>query len=72
LLGLEIEPASSGVKLLNNIPYGNDAKNKMDVYLPHDIKNAPVIFMVHGGAWRNGDKAYNSVVKNKVNRWVPK
>jgi len=31
-----------------------------------------VIFMVHGGAWRWGDKSAASVVENKVARWVSK
>lgn len=30
-----------------------------------------MIFMVHGGAWRFGDKTNAQVVKNKVERWVP-
>lgn len=33
---------------------------------------APVIFMVHGGARRTGDKAISRVVQEKVARWVPK
>lgn len=33
---------------------------------------APVIFMVHGGAWKVGDKKSQSVVENKVNYWVKK
>lgn len=44
----------------------------MDVYLPARVANAPTIFMVHGGAWRIGDKAARSVVDNKVKYWVPK
>lgn len=61
-----------GVKLLKDIPYGNHPKQKMDVYMPDKTKTAPVIFMVHGGAWKTGDKAYSRVVENKVSRWVPK
>src|SRR5579872_5306358 len=55
-----------GVQLLSNIPYGSDAKQRMDVYLPATPTKAPVIFMVHGGAWRFGDKAAQSLVENKV------
>jgi len=62
----------SGVKLIHDIPYGKDTKNRMDVYLPPHAKGAPVIFMVHGGAWRIGDKAAKAVVENKVGRWVTK
>ena len=62
-----------GVKVLHDIPYGNDGKQRMDVYLPRDArKGAPVILMVHGGAWRIGDKASRAVVENKVARWVPR
>ena len=48
--GLESSPVFSGSKILQDIPYGEDDTNKMDVYLPSHAKNAPVIFMVHGGA----------------------
>ena len=70
--GLESSPVFSGSKILQDIPYGEGDRNKMDVYLPSHAKNAPVIFMVHGGAWRIGDKASKAVVENKVNRWVQK
>ena len=64
-------------------PYGADPLQRMDVYLPAagsaassaavaSGMRAPVIFMVHGGAWRTGDKAMSRVVQEKVARWVPK
>jgi acetyl esterase/lipase len=31
-------------------------KHKLDLYLPKKQKDFPVIFFVHGGAWRHGDK----------------
>jgi acetyl esterase/lipase len=31
-----------------------------------------VIFMVHGGAWRRGDKTMSRVVQNKIDRWLPR
>lgn len=54
-----------------DVPYGSDARQRFDVYADGRTKDAPVLFMVHGGAWRIGDKAANSVVENKVARWVP-
>lgn len=64
---------SSDIKLLSNIPYGEAKEQVLDVYYPSvKQKDAPVIFMVHGGAWRFGDKSSRSVVKNKVAHWVPK
>lgn len=45
-----------------DIPYydGSDAdpvKHKLDLYLPKDQKEFPIVFFVHGGAWRHGDKS---------------
>jgi len=63
--------ADSKYRLLADQPYAADPLQKMDVYLPKtEVKSAPVIFMVHGGAWRVGDKSSRAVVKNKVNYWV--
>lgn len=55
-----------------DLSYGQHKKQKLDVYTPKGATDAPLIFMVHGGAWRAGDKSNRSVVKNKVNRWVGK
>ena len=59
-----------------NIPFGTDPRQQFDVYLPTQQSNPkntmPWIFMVHGGAWRLGDKAHDNVVDNKVKHWVPK
>lgn len=62
--------APQGMRLLQDVAYGADPKQRMDVYLPADVDNAPVIFMVHGGGWRIGDKAIPNVFQNKVQRWV--
>ena len=68
--------AATPDKVLRNVPYGPDKLQAMDVYLPAEsnveAKAAPVILMVHGGAWRFGDKRYPPVFENKVARWVPK
>jgi acetyl esterase/lipase len=49
------------VQKVLDVPYyrGADAdpKHKLDLYLPKDQKDFPVIFFVHGGAWRHGDKS---------------
>ena len=61
-----------GVTVERDIAYGSDTKQTFDVYIPKQAKGAPVIFMVHGGAWRLGDKSSRSVIEHKVARWVPK
>ncbi|MFA6628552.1 MAG: alpha/beta hydrolase [Sulfuricurvum sp.] len=60
---------ASGAK---EFAYGSDKKQKLDVYLPATPKNAPIFVMVHGGAWKIGDKRMERVVDNKVARWNPK
>lgn len=60
----------AGATLIKDLPYGPNVRERMDVYLPAKPSNAPVIFMVHGGAWRTGDKDAQQVVANKVSRWV--
>jgi arylformamidase len=45
-----------GVK--RDIPYAEPAHERqvLDVYSPHDAKNLPVVFWIHGGGWQTGDK----------------
>jgi acetyl esterase/lipase len=62
-----------GVRRMADIAYGSDPRQRMDVYLPAamtDTAKAPVIVMVHGGAWMVGNKAMSNVVDNKVAYWV--
>lgn len=60
-------------KVLRNVSYGPDANQRMDVYLPPVGQAVQgVIFMVHGGGWKHGDKRHDNVVDQKVARWVPK
>jgi len=60
-------------QVLRNISYGADPEQKLDVYLTGaGNEAAPVIFMVHGGAWKIGDKNHGNVVTHKTERWLPK
>ncbi len=60
-----------GTRVERNIQYGGDPKQAYDVYLPAQPRpNAPILFMVHGGGWRRGDKASPGVVGNKANYWL--
>ncbi|MFT3870618.1 MAG: alpha/beta hydrolase [Nibricoccus sp.] len=61
------------VRVIRDVSYGENALQRFDVYVSKEATGpAPVIFMVHGGGWRRGDKAMDRVVENKVARWVPK
>lgn len=59
-----------GVRRIADIAYGQDTRQRLDVYLPPAAAGAPVIVMVHGGAWMVGNKAMPHVVDNKVAHWV--
>jgi arylformamidase len=56
----------TGASLKADVAYGADPLQKLDVYTPAGVLRAPVIFMVHGGGWTEGDKANHNVIANKV------
>ncbi len=39
-----------------DVAYGDDMKQKMDVYLPQAKGKMPAIILIHGGSWIGGDK----------------
>ncbi len=45
------------------LAYGEDAKQKLDLMLPANSTNAPLILFVHGGGWSIGDKRTGAGVK---------
>jgi len=63
----------AGTRVVRDVAYGADPAQRFDVYAPaQGGKGAPVIFLVHGGGWKHGDKAMGRIVENKVARWVPR
>ena len=42
-------------------------KHKLDLYLPKDKKDFPVLFFVHGGAWVHGDRS--TIFYAKIGRY---
>lgn len=50
-----------------NIPYGKDAAQKMDIYLPanRNINHTNVVIFIHGGGWSGGDKSeFNNAISS--------
>lgn len=46
-----------------DIPFGADPKQRLDVYLPvKAVKNAPVLLFLHGGGFKEGDRAHYGYV----------
>ena len=65
-------PLPSGASVQRDIAYGEHRLHKLDLYRPERAQGAPIVVMVHGGAWRLGNKAIGRGVRNKVSHWVGK
>ena len=62
----------AGIRIVRDVAYGSDARQRFDVYAPMQAHDAPVILLVHGGAWMLGDKTAKNVIEGKVGHWVPR
>src|SRR5258707_10943255 len=49
----------NSVAWITNVPYadGGGPQQQLDLYMPTDKKNMPLVVFVHGGGWEHGDKA---------------
>jgi acetyl esterase/lipase len=70
LPSMEISP---DVAVRKNIVYreGSEAdapKHQLDVYRPNGKTNSPVLFFIHGGAWKSGDRSYYPPLGNRYAR----
>ncbi|MFN8671761.1 MAG: alpha/beta hydrolase [Candidatus Sericytochromatia bacterium] len=57
----DFKNAQDKVDIYENISYINESKNNrhlLDMFLPKNVKNFPVVIFVHGGYWNSQDKAY--------------
>src|SRR6185295_9736276 len=59
ILALAAVLQDPGIREAKDLAYadGGDAKQKLDLYLPPDAKNAPIVMWIHGGGWKWGDRA---------------
>ncbi len=51
-------------------PDADPIKHKLDLYLPVGKKDFPVIFFIHGGAWRHGDKGWLGIYRGLGTSWA--
>ncbi|MBW7832259.1 MAG: alpha/beta hydrolase [Simplicispira suum] len=61
----------AGTRVLRDLAYGPDGSQRLDVYLPAHAQAAPVLFLVHGGGWRRGDKTHDRLIDHKLAHWLP-
>jgi len=54
---------ANSVAWITNVPYveGGGPQQQLDLYVPTQGKNMPLIVYVHGGGWEHGDKAGDSL-----------
>src|SRR3954454_7475114 len=45
-----------------DIPYGNDARRMLDIYTPRGATDGGVFVFIHGGGFREGDRAHYGYV----------
>jgi len=60
-----------GARVLRDIAFGEHPRQRFDLYLPASGQQAPLIFLVHGGAWANGDKNHPGLISDKIRHWLP-
>ncbi|WP_232793164.1 alpha/beta hydrolase [Caulobacter hibisci] len=68
---VDLQAIAPGARKLTQ-SYGAAKGQDLDVYIPPGAQDAPVIIMVHGGAWKVGDKANVGLIENKLKYWLPK
>ena len=74
--GRGVAPLGSTVRVQRDLSYAtrpgaDPARTTLDIYSPRDASGpGPVLVMVHGGAWRIGDKRSSGVWEEKARHWV--
>lgn len=68
--GIDLQSLAPGAQKLA-VSYGKDPKQSLDVYTSGQGQNRPILVMVHGGAWKLGDKDSPNVLENKLKHWLP-
>src|SRR4051812_48277561 len=59
LLGAAVKADDEPKKLIG-VAYGKHERQVLDFYQAKSDKPTPVVFHIHGGGWRNGDKKMKS------------
>ncbi|MEO1194735.1 MAG: alpha/beta hydrolase [Pseudomonadota bacterium] len=65
-------PAWADITASRDIAYGSHPEQAYDIYFDQSAKDAPMIIMLHGGAWAFGRKEADSVWKDKATYFVPR
>ncbi len=58
--------------LTRDLSYGTDSRHLLDIYAPKNAKNAPIIMMLYGAGFYEGEKENPLIYIHKLKRWGPK
>lgn len=67
-----VPPLPAGTRVLRDVAYGDDPRQRFDVYLPRSAQRAPAILLIHGGSWTYGSKDHPGLIPDKADYWLPK
>jgi acetyl esterase/lipase len=58
---------------INNVAYGNDPKQAMDIFLPanRSLETTPFIILIHGGGWTSGDRVDFRPLVDTIKKRLP-
>lgn len=61
----------AGVRVQRDLPYvaGGHERQKLELYLPAEAANSPLIVWIHGGGWENSGKDRTPVVSFGIPWW---
>ncbi|HEY6436150.1 MAG TPA: alpha/beta hydrolase [Ignavibacteriaceae bacterium] len=66
-IGRDNRWGETSIKGKSEFQYGPHPLQSLDVYWPSPfVTGKPIVFMVHGGGWKRGDKDSKNIVDNKV------
>lgn len=68
-----VNPDTTVAQTLLDQSYGNDLKQRMDIYLPagRNSSSTKVMIMIHGGGWSLGDKSDFTAFVDTIKRRMP-
>lgn len=57
VLLLGVSTADAGVKVVQNVRYGDHSLQNLDIYMPDKSGTFPIVVFAHGGRWCSSDKS---------------
>lgn len=54
--GTNVEWSESDGTVHRNLSYGNEKRNRFDLFIPNNPKKGAMMLFVHGGSWMGGEK----------------